>query len=111
MTVLQGSPSNIVFPTRDVSYAQHVKPLFNQTCALAACHDNGSHSSALCLTSYNNAVFRTPGVIVPGQPEVSTLVYRIEGTSGLREPRNSSPLNQNQINGIRTWIAEGAKDN
>ena len=103
--------SDIVFPTNNVSYSQHVQPLFNQTCALSACHDNGQHSSDLCLTSYNNTVFRTPGVVVPGQPQVSTIVFRIEGTTGQQMPLNRAPLNQNQINGIRTWIAEGAKDN
>ena len=103
--------SDIVFPPSNVSYLQHVQPLFNQTCALSACHDNGTHSSALCLTTYNNTVFRTPGVVIAGQPEVSTLVFRIEVTSGQQMPLNRPPLNQNQINGIRTWIAEGAKDN
>jgi hypothetical protein len=94
-----------------VSFVSHVQPLFNQTCALSGCHDAGVHPSELCLTDYFNVVFRTPGVIVPGQPELSTLVFRIEGSTGPRMPLNSPPLNQNQIDGIRTWIAEGAQDN
>jgi hypothetical protein len=105
------SPSDVVFPPNNVSYKQHVQPLFNQTCALAGCHDNGSHPSDLCLTDYHNTVFRTPGVVTPGQPELSTIIQRIEGTAGQPMPLNRSPLNQNQINGIRTWIVEGAKDN
>jgi hypothetical protein len=106
-----GSPSDIVFPPDNVSYSQHVQPLFNQTCALAGCHDDGTHPSELCLTSYFNTVFRTANVVTPGQPELSTLVFRIEGTSGQQMPLNRPPLNQNQINGIRTWIVEGAPDN
>ncbi len=107
----EGSPSDVVFPATDVSYSVHVQPLFNQTCALAGCHDNGPHESPLRLTSYGNTVFGVPGVVVEGQPEQSILVLRIEGRIGQRMPVNRNPLNQNQINGIRTWIAEGARDN
>jgi hypothetical protein len=106
-----GSPSTVVFPSQEVSYAQHVQPLFNQACALAGCHDNGTHQSELRLTTYFNTVFATQGVVIPGQPESSTLIFRIEGTAGQPMPLNSPPLNQNQINGIRTWIVEGAMDN
>ena len=106
-----GMASDVVFPVDNVSFSQHVQPLFNQACAFSGCHDDGPHESDLCLTSYFNAVFRTTGVITPGQPELSTLVFRIEGTVGQRMPLNGPPLNQNQINGIRTWIVEGAMDN
>jgi hypothetical protein len=37
---------------------------------------------------------------------------KIEGRAdGARMPLNRNPLNQNQINGIRTWINEGAQRN
>ncbi len=107
----EGSPSDVVFPASEVRYSVHVQTLFNQTCALAGCHDNGPHESPLRLTSYGNAVFGVPGIVVEGQPEQSILVLRIEGRIGQRMPLNRNPLNQNQINGIRTWIAEGARDN
>ncbi|MEK9136829.1 MAG: hypothetical protein AAB393_06870 [Bacteroidota bacterium] len=107
----EGSPSNIVFPSTNVSYQQHVQPLFNQACAFAGCHDDGQHTSPLKLTSYGNAVLSIPGIIVMNQPDQSTLVFRIEGRVGARMPLNQNPLNQNQINGIRTWIAEGARNN
>ena len=109
--VSDGSPSNIVFPPSNVSYSQHVQPLFDQTCALSGCHDDGVHQSPLRLTSYVNTVFSIPGVIVAGQPDQSTLVLRIEGRVGSRMPLNANPLNQNQVNGIRAWVAEGAKNN
>jgi hypothetical protein len=105
------SPSNIVFPTRDVSYTYHVQPLFNQACALGTCHDDGTHQSVLKLTSYGFTVLTIPGNVTAGKPDESMLVFRIEGRVGQRMPPGSLPLNQNQINGIRTWIAEGAKNN
>jgi hypothetical protein len=105
------SPSNIVFPTRDISFSQHVQPLFNQACALVGCHDDGAHQSQLNLTSHWNTVFALPGVVLPGHPESSTLIFRIEGTITPRMPFNRNPLNKNQTDGIRTWVVEGAKNN
>ncbi len=105
------SPSNIIFPASNVSHIQHVQPLFNQTCTLVGCHDDGQHQSALRLTSYDRLMFGSLQVVVQGQPDQSVLVLRIEGRLGERMPLGKNPLNQNQINGIRTWIAEGALNN
>jgi hypothetical protein len=105
------SPSNVVFPNDSVSYNAHVQVLFNQACARAGCHDGGSHQSDLRLTSYGNAVLAIPGIVVPNQPDQSVLVLRIEGRVGTRMPLNLNPLNQNQISGIRRWIAAGALNN
>ena len=106
-----GSPSTIVFPVNGVSYSAQVQPLFNQACNASGCHDNGTTTTTLVLTSYGLAVLTVPGVVVTGKPDASTLVLRIQGSVGARMPPGAYPLNQNQINGIRTWIVEGAKDN
>ncbi len=105
------SPSNIVFPVANVSFTQHVQPLFNQTCALTGCHADGQQQSGLRLTSYDNLMFGGQLVIVRGQPDQSTLVMRIEGRVGSQMPLNRRALNQNQITGIRAWIGEGALNN
>lgn len=105
------SPSNIIFPADSVSYGRHVEPLFRQTCSLIGCHDDGNHPSALKLTTYDNLMYGSLQVVVRGQPNQSVLVWRIEGRVGRLMPMNRNPLNQNQINGIRAWIAEGAKNN
>lgn len=105
------SPSNIVFPSSNVSYGQHVQPLFNQTCVLSGCHGDGAQQSSLSLTSYDKLMFGGTLVVVRGQPEQSMLVMRIEGGVGARMPSDQRPLNQNQITGIRAWIGEGAKNN
>lgn len=105
------SPSDVVFPSSDVSYSAHVQRLFNQACALSGCHDDGVALNRVKLTSYDHLLFDMVGVVVRGKPEESELVLRIEGRIGQRMPLNLNPLNQNQINGIRTWITEGAKNN
>ena len=108
---LGDSPSNIVFPASNISYGRQVQPLFDQTCALAGCHDDGVHQSNLRLTSYANLIFQLPGIVVAGKPDASTLVLSIQGGSIDRMPPTTNRLNDNQINGIRAWIVEGAKNN
>jgi len=105
------SPSSIVFPLSGVSYAQHVQPLFNQTCAITGCHGDGTQTSALRLMTYDQLMFGGTLVVIRNQPDQSMLVLRIEGRIGERMPMNRRPLNQNQINGIRAWIGEGALNN
>jgi len=104
------SPSNVVFPVRDVKYNEHVQVLFNQACNFSGCHGEGLHESPLKLTTWANTVITIPGVVVPGDPGSSTLVLRIEGRQPIMPPSGAT-LNQNQIDGIRTWIAEGAPNN
>lgn len=106
------SPSNVLFPSSNVSYRYQVQPLFNQACgAVSGCHDDGAHESILKLTTYYNLVISLPGIVAPGKPDASTLVFRIQGSVGQRMPPTTNRLNDNQIIGIRTWIAEGAKNN
>lgn len=108
-----GSPSDVIFPDSLVSYRDHVQVLFNQTCALATCHEGSTPAGDLNLTSYSNTMFGVNGapIVFVGNPDASPLVMRIQGTAGVRMPLNRNPLNENQINGIRKWILEGAQDN
>ncbi len=108
------SPSDVIFPADSVSYSRQVQPLFNQTCALSGCHSS-SERDRVKLDSYENLMFGAGNppirVVIPGSPETSELVFRIEGRASQRMPIGRNPLNQNQINGIRAWIAEGARRN
>ena len=48
--------------------------------------------------------------VIPGDPASSLLLQKIDGR--LPHPINVPIIiNQNQLTGIRTWIAEGAKNN
>jgi hypothetical protein len=91
------------------------------------CHTNAggrTPSSGLNLAtgfSYDALVNRAsvgkPGAIrvIPGDPDNSYLIQKIEGTVGIvgqRMPRTGGPyLTPGQITVIRRWIAEGAKNN
>ncbi|MGB9774390.1 MAG: c-type cytochrome domain-containing protein [Bacteroidota bacterium] len=105
-----GTETPIVFPDKNISYSQSIQPLFDRTCALSNCHDDITQASNLSLTSYNNATAR-PGIIIPGDPDHSILVERIDGRLSPRMPLYRDTLNANQIHGIRQWILEGARNN
>ncbi len=105
---------DLTIPDKDVSYSQHIQPLFNVSCAIAGCHDNATAAGGLRLTSWVNTT-ANPQVVFPYEPDNSILVWAVEGnTSATPMPPingNVMPLTRNQIQGIRTWIAEGAKNN
>ena len=100
----------ILFPESNISYGQHIQPIFNASCAISGCHNSTTRQSDLSLGSYVEATTR-PGIIVSGDPEASLLVQRIEGRIQPQMPFNRAPLPENQISVIRQWILEGAKNN
>lgn len=94
-----------------VSFSADVMPI------LAACSGSGCHSIPQMF-------FLSPGrtgcasvteqrFVVPGDPDASYVVHKLEGMAicGMRMPRGRTPLTTEQIGTIRTWIAEGARNN
>lgn len=104
-------PINLVFPDSNVSYSQHVEPLFQQGCAFGQCHGSSTAGGLnLESPSYSKLISR-PGLVVSRESNNSLLVQRLDGRLQPRMPLNRTPLNQNQINGIKKWIDEGAANN
>jgi len=63
----------------------------------------------LSLTSYFNAT-ANPGIIIPGDPASSLLIQKVDG----RLPHDifvPIVINDNQLQGLKTWIQEGALNN
>jgi hypothetical protein len=92
--------------------------------ACTNCHNAvGSRFNGLDLTaavSYNNLVnvasrFKAGAVrVIPGDPENSYLIHKLEGRStiaGVRMPLNGPYLEAGQILVIRRWIETGAPNN
>jgi hypothetical protein len=89
--------------------------------ACVTCHTNVGHAPAgnlnLAVDPYaalvNVASSQRPGavLVIPGDPESSYLVRKIEGRdiNGLRMPRSGAPfMTDGQISVIRRWIEIGA---
>lgn len=101
----------------DVSYAQDIQPIFDNSCGGASCHI-GEEESGVELTTYQdvmNSVGTQYGeeIVDPGNPGDSPLVDKITPNPefGARMPQGGDPLSEEEINLIRGWINEGANNN
>ncbi len=104
-----------------VSYNLDLVPLFaNAGCLTSACHTGSFPQSSYNLESYEGTfgpgdqaeIFNLCN-IVPGDADASYLIEKLEANprSGVRMPQGLTPLTDDEIEMIRTWIAEGAQDN
>ncbi len=99
-------------PIEEISYANNVQPIFNNSCT--GCH---GASGAVRLTSFAALMGSTGNnygnnVVVPGDADASGLVDKIEPNPehGSRMPIGGA-LTTTEIQTIRVWINEGAKNN
>ncbi len=105
---------DIEFPDSNVSFQQHVQPFMKFTCAYRGCHSEESREAGFSLETHFSMMSAKSGAMVrPHDPDGSLLIQTIE-----KYPSNC-PFNyvwlpkveENHIQGLRTWIAEGAKNN
>lgn len=101
-----------VIPDSSISFSQHLYPVLQVKCAFSGCHIGPSPQAGLDLSTWSGTT-ADPNVVLPGYPELSSLVWSIEGVAGFppMPPIGYRPLTVNQINGIRIWIKEGALNN
>lgn len=99
---------NIVMPDSNVSYSRHVAPVFEVKCV--PCHNDGRSDGGVNLSSHVKAT-SDPSIIFPGSDSTSILVYTIERIPPYPPMPPSEWLKRNHIDGIRTWIREGAQNN
>jgi len=110
-TINNSDIDNKIIPSSNVSYTIYIQPVLNIKCANAGCHDDQTREAGISFTSWSNTT-ESYQVVAPYLPQNSKLVWSIEGTSGsLMPPLGYPPVTKNQIDGIKTWIKEGAKNN
>ncbi len=101
-------------PTSNVSYSANLQPVLNVKCATSGCHDDISRAGGISFTTWANTT-ADPNVVFPGKPENSSLVWAIEGNPAVSPmPPPGYPsyvFTSAQIQGVKTWIKEGAKNN
>lgn len=96
-------------PPPPVSFSREVAPIM-------AMHCNGCHGTAAGLSTRSYRELMLGGnlgkAVVPGNSKSSLLLDFLEGRRGERRrmPKDGRPLSQTQIDTIRRWIDEGAKD-
>lgn len=98
-------------PSKDVSFKNDIQPVFDLKCNYSGCHDDGSRAGGLSLTSWANTT-SSMDIVFPGEPQNSRLIQSIKaGAVYPMPPDGYPPLTTNQIDGITTWVKEGAKNN
>jgi hypothetical protein len=92
-------------------FQQQVLPIFISNCAMSGCHDAASHQDGVILTDYNSII--STGDIDPYKPDKSEVFEKITDSdpSDRMPPPPKNPLSQAQIETIRKWILQGAKNN
>ncbi|HEV3302468.1 MAG TPA: c-type cytochrome domain-containing protein [Planctomycetaceae bacterium] len=92
-----------------VSYYRHVRPILQRSCS--GCHQAAKRGGGLLLTSYEGLKKggeAGPGFVV-GKPDESTIVQYVSGDKP-EMPKSGEKLKPAQVDSIRNWIAQGAKD-
>ncbi|MBN1301078.1 MAG: hypothetical protein JW995_07660 [Melioribacteraceae bacterium] len=112
-TVTGNDIDNRLIPDKDVSFQTHLLPVFNAKCSTSGCHDNVSMAGGYSMVSWSSVV--EPGIVNPFSAETSIIIWRIDPRYGfdpmppLGQP--VTPMTEDQIQGVVTWINEGAKNN
>lgn len=109
-----GDPADLITGTScnpDTVYFQNtILPLIISSCATTGCHDNKSHREGVNLSNYAS-ILKTGG-IKPGDPGDSELFETLtDKGDDLMPPPPYAPLNKDQIQQVKLWIQQGAKNN
>ncbi len=116
-------------PEGPPTLSDEVQPIFTSSCAFNGCHGGSileppEKPMSLAAGQTRSNTVNVPSLqapsldrIEPGRPDDSYLVHKIQGTqgevggSGERMPLGLPALTQGEIDLIRGWIADGARNN
>ncbi|MSR30502.1 MAG: hypothetical protein EXR99_03250 [Gemmataceae bacterium] len=96
-----------------VSYFKDIRPLFQQNCQ--GCHQPAKKQGGYLMVDYPSLFQkgdREIKSVVPGKPESSLLFGLItpKGNEKPEMPKGKDPLSKTQVELVRKWILQGAKD-
>ena len=98
-----------VDPNAPVSFAKQVLPILQRKCQ--GCHQPAKSQGKLVLTAYEG--LKTGGESGPGfevgKPDESNIVNNVSGTKPLMPPMGE-PMTAEEVDLVKHWIAQGAKD-
>lgn len=99
-------------PAAPVSFYKQIRPLFQAHCQ--GCHQPAKARGDYIMTDFAKLLAggeTGEKAIVPGKPEQSHLLVQITPKDGKAAmPEGKKPLAEAEIDLIRSWIAQGAKD-
>lgn len=107
--------SDIVLPEKDLTFIDHIQPLFAATCASrSGCHAIDNPQAGLALTDYesirNHFIQNSSEPLVRIADGANSALYLVlvqDNYLGVPQmPYNGPFLTPNQVNGVKVWINE-----
>ncbi len=94
--------------TAEVSFSEQIAPIFEARCT--ECHNADNPELGLNLATYEGAMVGSDygTVIEPGNPDGSLILDMIASGD---MPEEGDPVPPEELELLRTWIAEGAQNN
>ena len=99
-----------------VSYSRDVRPILDKHCL--ECHvtgQKGQEASGFDLTSYDTLMKggKFGPLVKPGDAFTSTLNMLVEGRvdKSIRMPHGRQKLSDQEIETLKLWVSQGAKNN
>lgn len=86
-----------------VSYTKQVRPVLDERCV--SCHKTSERFGGVSLERYDDVI----DALIPGDPANSRLVVVVSGERR-KMPRGGPPLTDPQVEILRLWVEQGAKD-
>ena len=115
-SALVASPPPVCAAEPPLSFVEDIYPIFVGRCV--TCHQPGSQGyekSGLDLTTYDGLMKGTKHgpMVIPRDPQSSNLVWLLDWRASpeLRMPHGSKKLSTCDLDVIRNWIRQGAKNN
>lgn len=97
--------------SNNISFNQDIRPILNKSCT--GCHGGVSKQAKVSFIYREEALGRGHSgrlTIVPGNPDASELIARVEATDpNVRMPYKAPALKQEEIQLLRDWIEQGAE--
>lgn len=110
-TFVDPNPGGIPCDPDTVYFQNTILPLLQSSCGVSGCHDPGTASDGVILTSYDAII--NSGVIKLDDPTGSDL-YEVlidDDPDKRMPPPPRNPLQAEQIAAVLKWIQQGAKNN
>lgn len=100
---------NFTFPENEpIYYQEHVAPFLLLRCSYTGCHSSNSQAGGIDLSSYLD-LLSGPNIVNTSEPEASLLLQVMDLRNKHLLNLNLVPPTDNQIEGIRRWIENGAE--
>ena len=114
LTLVAQGETQFSYTEAEISFSEDVAPILEENCVI--CHGGADENGAikkemeLDLTSYDALMVGSEfgSIVEPGNAEDSILWTMIEFGD---MPQDGEPLTPEELDVIKTWIAEGAQNN